>query len=84
MMLGGMERVPSDISNDLNSCNGEQVHIYIYTHTGRSTSVQFFCLNGASPNPTVTFICCFSRLACGDLHIRSQIWVSVLKSVTAS
>ncbi len=26
MMLGGMERVPSDISNDLNSWNGELVH----------------------------------------------------------
>lgn len=33
MMLGGMERVPSDISNDLNSCSGEQVHIYRYIHT---------------------------------------------------
>lgn len=26
MMLGGMELVPSDISHDWNSCNGEQVH----------------------------------------------------------
>lgn len=35
MMMTGMERVPSDISNDLYSCNGEEVRIYIYycTHT---------------------------------------------------
>ena len=33
MMLGGTERVPSDISNDLNSCNGEQVRTRTHTHT---------------------------------------------------
>lgn len=32
MMPGGMERVPPDISDDLSSCNGEQVHT-AYTHT---------------------------------------------------
>lgn len=32
MMLGGMERVPSDISYDLNSWNGEQVHICSHIH----------------------------------------------------
>lgn len=31
MMVGGMERVPSDTSNDLNFCSCEQVRIHTYT-----------------------------------------------------
>lgn len=53
MMLGGMEHVPSDISNDLNSCNGEQVHIRTHGQTSMHTQL---CPNDASHNP-LSFLC---------------------------
>lgn len=33
MMLGGKERVPTDISNDLNPCNGVCMCVCVYQHS---------------------------------------------------
>lgn len=76
MMMTGMERVPSDISNDLYSCNGEQVRIYILLHTHihkeTGTHTQLCYLNDASHNllssstnpPGLTNTCHYKPLKC--------------------
>lgn len=46
MMMTGMEHVPSDICNDLKSCNGEQVQIYMtYTETQLDRHTHSYNLN---------------------------------------